>query len=119
MSVQFLLKSRGAGGDSLWIRDPGGHHPHGKCPGGFQDQVERRLTGGSRGRNRIGSGSTLWQCQNMVAHYIAMNSLLELCEKSERAPGVQVGMWWWKQTGINLSGAMDVISAAVKRGGGE
>ena len=34
MSVQFLLKSRGAGGDALWIRDPGGHHPHGKCPGG-------------------------------------------------------------------------------------
>ena len=45
MSVQFLLKSRGAGGDALWIRDPGGHHPHGKYPGGFQDQVARRLTG--------------------------------------------------------------------------
>ena len=30
--------------------------------------------------------------QNTVAQYIAIRSLLDLCEGSERAPGVRVGM---------------------------
>ena len=36
------------------------------------------------------------QRQNTVAHYIATQSLLELCEGSERAPGARVGMRWWE-----------------------
>ena len=37
----------------------------------------------------------IWQRQNMVAQYIATRSLLDLCEGSERSPGVRVGMPWW------------------------
>ena len=46
------------------------------------------------------------QRKNTVTQYIYTRSLLDLCERTERAPGAQVGMWWWEQAGINLAGAM-------------
>ena len=78
--VRNIFRSRGAGGDALWFGDLGGHPPHWKGPGG------------SRRRNRTGSGHTPRQRQNMVAQYITTCSLLDLCEGLERESGEQVGM---------------------------
>ena len=57
--------------------------------------------------------------QNTVAWYIATRSLLDLCEGSERAPGMQVGMCWWEHTRINLMRAREAVAAAAGRYGGE
>ena len=43
--------------------------------------------------------------KNTFAQYITTQSLLDLCEGSERALGVRVGMWWWEQVVIGLAGA--------------
>ena len=80
--------------------------------GGFHTQVTRRLMGqlprrtmGRKWRYTSAAaareeGGVLtmeeyvrWR-QNTVAQYIATQSLLDLCEGSERAPGARVGMWW-------------------------
>ena len=47
----------------------------------------------------------------MVAQYIATKSLVDLCEGSKRAPGAQVGMWWWEQALIDLAGAWEAEEA--------
>ena len=52
----------------------------------------------------------------MVTQYIATRSLLDLCEWSERSMGGWVGVWWWDQVGINMSGARE---AAAEEDGGE
>ena len=60
--------------------------------------------------------------QNTVAPYINTQSLLELCEGSERAPGAQGGLRWWEQAGINLTGAREAAAAAAEAeedGGGK
>ena len=36
--------------------------------------------------------------------YTATQSLLELCEGSERTTGLMVGMRWWEQVGTNMVG---------------
>ena len=46
----------------------------------------------------------IWRMQNMVAQYIAMQSLMGLCEMAERKQGAQLGMWWWKKAVIYLAG---------------
>ena len=84
----------------------------GRALGGFQDQVTRRLTGrllrrkpdekwmytsAVTAREEVGfqtMAQYIRRSQNMVAQYIAMRSLLDLCEGSEMAPGVQVRMRW-------------------------
>ena len=43
--------------------------------------------------------------------YIATRSLLELCEDTERTPGVRVGMRWWEQVGIDLEGERETAEA--------
>ena len=55
----------------------------------------------------------------MDPRYIAMQSLLALCEGSERSPEGQVGMWWWYQVGINMMGAREVAAAAAGKDGGD
>ena len=52
--------------------------------------------------------------QNTVAQYIATRPILDLCEASEKNWGVQVGMWWWKQAGIDLAVARETAEAAVE-----
>ena len=37
----------------------------------------------------------IWQIQNMVAQYVAMRPILDLCEAAERKRGDQVGIRWW------------------------
>ena len=55
--------------------------------------------------------------QNTVAQYISMRSLLDLCEGSEKVPGAQLGMRWWKQVVIDLVGALEAVAAAAEGGG--
>ena len=55
----------------------------------------------------------------MVTQYISTQSLLDLCEGSERAPGARLGMRWWEQAGIDLAGAQEVADAAEEGDGGE
>ena len=43
--------------------------------------------------------------QNTVAQYITNQSLLDLCEGSERDSGARFGMRWWEQEEIDLAGA--------------
>ena len=38
----------------------------------------------------------------MVAQYISMRPILDLCEQSTWRPGESVSQWWWEQDGINL-----------------
>ena len=44
---------------------------------------------------------------NTVLQSIATQSILDLCEETERTPGVWVGMPWWEQAGIDLAGARE------------
>ena len=59
------------------------------------------------------------RCQNMVAQYIATQSLLDLWEGSERAPGARAGIKCWEQAGINLSGAREAAGAVAEEEEGE
>ena len=90
---------------------------------GFLDQVERNFTGRLLRRQADGkcaytSAATsreevgfemmeeyILKINNMVAQYIDTQYLLDLCEATERAPGVWVGMRWWGQAYINLVGS--------------
>ena len=112
--------------------------PHmGKELGEFQVQMVRRLTGRLMWRKTDGkwiytSVKTAreeegfltmeeyirWR-HNTVAQYIAMRSLLDLCERPEKAPGARVGIWWWEQAGIDLAGAREAAVAAVAADGYE
>ena len=44
--------------------------------------------------------------------------MLDLCERSARAPGVRLWMWWWEQVGIDLAGARgaEVVAAEGEEG---
>ena len=120
-------------GSETWVVTP-----HlGKALGGFQDQVARRLTGRllrrKPGRKWVYTSAEtareeagflkmedyIRRCQNTVGQYIATQSLLDLCEGSERALWEGVGMRWWKQVVINLEGAREAAEAAAERDGGE
>ena len=59
------------------------------------------------------------QRQNTVAQYIATRSLLDLCDGLERAPGAQVGMWWWYQAGLDLAGVRVPAAATAEGDEGE
>ena len=79
----------------------------------FQNRVAQRLTG--RQPRRQGDGSWVYlplpeemgeagfegitksvtRRQNTVAYYIATRTIMDLCERSTRRPGVRVSQWWW------------------------
>ena len=61
----------------------------------------------------------IWQQRNTTVRYIATRSLLDLREGSERAPGAWVGMRWWEQAGINITGAREAAAVAAEKDGGE
>ena len=56
---------------------------------------------------------------NTFTQYIATRSLLDLCEGSERYPGVRVGMRWWEQVVIDLTGAQEAAVTTAERDRGE
>ena len=75
------------------------------------------VSGGTPRRKRQGRrrGSILWRIkfckrQNTISHYIATQSLLDLCEGSERALGARLGMRWWEQAVINLEGSREAVA---------
>ena len=57
----------------------------------------------------------IWRQQNTVAQYIDTQSLLDLCEGSERALSARVGMRWWEQEGINMAGAREATAATAEK----
>ena len=57
--------------------------------------------------------------QNTVAQYIDTRSLLDLCEGSERDPGVRVRMRWREQEGIDLAGLQEAAVAVEEEERGE
>ena len=105
----------------------GGHPPHRQgTGGGFQDQVARRLTGRLPRRktdrkweytlvstaSKEAGFQTIEECiqqiQNTFAQYIYTRYLLDLLEGTERTPVTWVGMRWWYQVYINLTGAREM-----------
>ena len=44
------------------------------------------------------------QRHNTVALYIVTQSLLDLCDGTERTLGAWVWMQWWEQAGVDLLG---------------
>ena len=103
----------------------------GRALGGFQDQVTRRLTGRilrqktdrkwtytsvTTAREEAGLQKMeeyIRRHQNTVEQYIAMQSLLDLCEGLEREPGEWAGIWWYKQAVINLTGSREAAAVAA------
>ena len=56
----------------------------------------------------------MWRRQIMVGQYIAMQSLLDLWEATEKNQGSRVGTHWWEQAGIDLSVARETTTAAAE-----
>ena len=51
---------------------------------------------------------------NTVVQYIATQSLMDLCKVVERKQGARVGMRWWEQEGVYLTGARDTAAIAAE-----
>ena len=58
-----------------------------------------------------------WRRQNTVTQFIDTQSLLDLCEETERTPGARVGVWWWEQAGFDLAGARETTESAEEADG--
>ena len=78
------------------VSDQGGKTADRKGPTEDNERnVEIHLSGGGKGGGRVIEMEEYFRrCQNTVSQYIATQSLLDLCEESERDPGAQVGMLW-------------------------
>ena len=51
----------------------------------------------------------------MVAQFIAMWPILDLCKQATRRPGARVSRRWWEQMGVDLKGAREkAVVAAVE-----
>ena len=61
-----------------------------------------------------GIGKYITRRQNTVAQYIAMQPILDLCERSAWRPGARVYQRWWEQAGIYLEGAKKRTAAAAE-----
>ena len=46
--------------------------------------------------------------QNTARKYIAMQTIMDLCEQAEQRPVSRVSKCWWEQEGINLDGTQVV-----------
>ena len=46
--------------------------------------------------------------------YISTRSLMDLCKAVERKQGAQVGMRWWEQESIYLTGARETAAIAAE-----
>ena len=103
----------------------------GNALGWFQAQVERWLTRQLQRRTtdkkwRYTSAATareglglltieenVRRRQNTVTQYISTQSLLYLCEGSERDTGALDGMRYWEQEGIDVTGALEAAVVVV------
>ena len=109
----------------------------GKALREFQTQVARRMTGNlprsttdrtwrytSAAAAREAAGfltveEYFRRLQNTVAQYIATRSLLDLCERLDRAPWERVEILWWEQEGIDLEGGWEAEAVMAEEEGGE
>ena len=115
-------------GTETWVVTP----CMGRVLGGFLDQVTRSLTGwlprqkpyrkleytsAATARAEVKFQTMqeyVWRGQNTFLQYIATQSLMDLCEGTERSPGSQVGMQWWDQVDINLAGARETTAESAE-----
>ena len=51
--------------------------------------------------------------QNTVAQYIAMQTILDLCERTTQRAGARVSRRWWEQKGIDLKTAKEQAAEAL------
>ena len=56
------------------------------------------------------------RCQNMVAQYIAIRPIVDLCLAAERKPGMRLSRKWWEQPVMDILG-IRVGHASSGRGG--
>ena len=75
------------------------------------------LGGGKRGGNIRGNRGIHSESQNTINKLISTQLILVLCRDTERTPGARVGMRWWKQAGIDLTGASERVAAAADADG--
>ena len=106
---KYVIQSVLLFGAEKWVVTP----RMGRVLGSFQEQVAQRLAGripwrrahrnwdytpeeAARGESGCETMEAyIWQSQNTVAQYSAMQSLLNLCKATERMQGEQVGTQWW------------------------
>ena len=55
----------------------------------------------------------IWIRRNTFAQFIAIQSILYLCEETERTPGARMGIQWREKSGIDLTGARERAAAAA------
>ena len=100
----------------------------------FQSRVAQKLTGRQPRRKKVRKDGTcyypslagalketgtvrIWNLilrrQSRVAQFIAMQPILDLCEKATRWPGERVARGWWKQSGIDWKGAGERAETAA------
>ena len=66
-----------------------------------------------------GIGKYITRRKNTVAQYIATQPIPELCERSDRRPGVRMYWRWWEQEGLDLEGKKKREAAAAESDGEE
>ena len=59
----------------------------------------------------------IWKRQNTVTQYIDTQSLMDLCEVTERMQGARVGMQWWEKASIDLAGARETAAEEADEDG--
>ena len=62
-----------------------------------------------------GIGTYVTRNQNMVAQYIATQTILDFCERADRRPEARVSRRWWEQDGLYLEGAKKRAVAELDR----
>ena len=60
-----------------------------------------------------GIGKYITRRKNTVAQYIAMQTILDLCERSAWRPGAKVSRRWWELAVLDLEGANKRAAAAA------
>ena len=60
-----------------------------------------------------GIGKYITRRQNRVAHYIEMQPIMYLFERSAWRPGSRVSQRWWKKEGLDLEGAKKRAAATL------
>ena len=81
-----------------------------------RQDIKCKYTSSAAAREEAGfkaMGEYIWRRQNTVAHFIAIRSMMELCEETEITPGAQVGMRWWEQAGIDVTRGRERVLAAA------
>ena len=71
------------------------------------------LAGVMKETRMVGIRTSIHRRHNTVAKFIAMRTILDLCEQATRRPGARVSWWWWEHTGKELKGEREKAAAAA------